>query len=66
MGTRLELHHDLCEVLGCPETGKDCRVYFQPTVNTQLKYPCILYECSTGVLQLGIHRTDGQNAIRSL
>lgn len=40
---RLELHSILCQMMICPETGKDCRVYFQPGPNTKLVYPCIVY-----------------------
>lgn len=41
MNRRLELHKILCDILGCPESGPDCRAYFQPP--TKLKYPCVLY-----------------------
>lgn len=38
MGTRLELHEKLKEILGSDH------VYFQPPENIKLVYPCILYE----------------------
>ena len=37
MGTRLELHEELVEVLGSRN------VYYQPPETVQLKYPCIIY-----------------------
>lgn len=38
MGTRLELHQKLVDILGSPN------VYFQPPENVKLKFPCIIYE----------------------
>lgn len=40
MDRRLELHQILANILG------STNVYFQPPSNTQLKYPCIVYERS--------------------
>lgn len=40
MGTRLELHSDLKEILGTSN------VYFQPPATLQMKYPCIVYQRS--------------------
>lgn len=40
--TRLELHQLLCDILGTPYC------YFQPDTNIKLRYPCIVYERSTG------------------
>lgn len=40
MDRRLELHQILKSILG------SSNVYFQPPSNTQLKYPCIVYERS--------------------
>ena len=37
MASRLELHEELCEVLGSRN------VYFQPPASVRLKYPCIVY-----------------------
>jgi hypothetical protein len=37
MKDRLELHEELCDVLG----SRNC--YFQPPSTVQLKYPCIIY-----------------------
>ena len=45
MGTRLDLHHALCEVIGCPDKGPECRCYYQPP--TKLQYPCIVYTLET-------------------
>ena len=42
MNTRLELHKELCEILG------SSNVYFQPPENLKLKYPCIVYHRSSG------------------
>ena len=41
---RLELHTILCDILGCPEHGKECRVYFQSPSNVEMRYDCIRYE----------------------
>lgn len=43
---RLRLHKLLTELLGCPERGEECRVYFQPPESRALKYDCIIYERS--------------------
>ena len=40
--SRLELHEELCNVLG------SSNVYFQPPESIKMKYPCIVYERSTG------------------
>lgn len=40
MGTRLEFHSLLTEVLG------STNVYFQPPSTIQMRYPCIVYELS--------------------
>lgn len=37
MGTRLELHEVLCDLLGSR------KVYFQPPEGGRLSYPCIVY-----------------------
>jgi hypothetical protein len=37
MGSRLELHEELCVILGSRE------VYFQPPSSVQMKYPAIIY-----------------------
>ena len=37
MGSRLELHEELCELLGSRN------VYFQPPESLKLDYPCIVY-----------------------
>lgn len=42
MGTRLELHGILTDVLGTRN------VYFQPPVSVKMQYPCIVYQRSTG------------------
>ena len=47
MGTRLELHNILCEMLGSNH------VYFQPSTSIQMTYPAIVYE---------LDRVDGQRA----
>jgi len=41
MDRRLELHEELCDILGSRN------VYFQPPESVKLKYPCILYNLST-------------------
>lgn len=38
--SRLQLHERLCEILG----SRNC--YFSPPPNTQMSYPCIVYELS--------------------
>lgn len=40
MGTRLELHEQLCDIL-----GSRC-AYFQPPTNLRMTYPCIRYSGS--------------------
>lgn len=37
MGTRLELHEELCTILGSRN------VYFQPPESIKMQYPCIVY-----------------------
>ena len=46
MDRRLKLHTILCEILGCPETGDQCRAYFQGPNNTLMEYDCIRYSRS--------------------
>lgn len=46
MGSRVQLHTVLCSILGCPERGDECRVYFQPPESKEIKYDCIVYERS--------------------
>lgn len=46
MGTRLELHTVLADILGCPERGEECRVYFRPPASKEMRYDCIVYERS--------------------
>ncbi len=43
MDRRLQLHTVLCEILGCSESGAECRAYFQSPSNTSMKYDCIRY-----------------------
>lgn len=38
MGTRLELHNKLCELID------STNVYFQPPASIKMKYPAIVYE----------------------
>lgn len=38
VGSRLELHSKLVEILGSNQ------VYFQPPATLQMKYPCIIYK----------------------
>lgn len=45
MASRLELHEELCELLGSRN------VYFQPPESIKLVYPCIVYNLS-GIDQL--------------
>lgn len=40
--SRLDLHEELCALLG------STNVYFQPPESKKMKYPCIVYERSTG------------------
>jgi hypothetical protein len=44
MNRRIELHAILCEILGCPERGKECRAYFQPPATIKMQYDCVRYE----------------------
>lgn len=46
MNKRLVLHAILCDILGCPKCGSNCRAYFQPPTNIEMKYDCIRYERS--------------------
>lgn len=55
MGTRLELHNVLCKVIGCPDTGPNCRCYYQPP--TMLEYPCITYSLDTADAKFADNRT---------
>lgn len=41
MGTRIDLHKRLCEILG------SSNVYFQPPETIKMQYPCIVYERSS-------------------
>ncbi len=43
MSRRLKLHSILCGILACPESGKECRAYFQPPATVSMKYPAIVY-----------------------
>lgn len=43
MNRRLKLHNILCDVLGCPNRGVECRVYFQPPSTAKMQYPAIVY-----------------------
>lgn len=40
MGTRIELHEILCNILGSRN------VYFQPPESVKMQYPCIVYKRS--------------------
>ena len=40
MASRLELHEELCEILGTKN------VYFQPPESVKMNYPCIVYSRS--------------------
>ena len=40
MANRLNLHKELCELLG------STNVYFQPPASLSMKYPCIIYSLS--------------------
>lgn len=42
MGTRLELHSKLVEILG------SSNVYYQPPETIKMEYPCIVYMLDTG------------------
>ena len=41
MASRLELHEELCNILG------NRNVYFQPPASIKLNYPCIVYSVSS-------------------
>ena len=41
MASRLELHEELCNILG------NRNVYFQPPASIKLNYPCIVYSISS-------------------
>ena len=41
MASRLELHEELCDILGSRN------VYFQPPASIKLNYPCIVYSISS-------------------
>lgn len=57
MASRLDLHEELCEILGSRN------VYFQPPESMRLTYPCIVYS-KTGVTKFNannrIYKTDDQ------
>lgn len=50
MASRLELHDELCELLG------SSHVYFQPPSSVQIKYPCIIYNLSN----IRVRRSDNR------
>ena len=43
---RLLLQKTLSDILGCPDRGEKCRVYFQPPASKEMIYDCIIYERS--------------------
>ena len=43
---RLLLQKTLSDILGCPDRGEKCRVYFQPPASKEMIYDCIVYERS--------------------
>lgn len=45
MASRLELHEELCDLLGSRN------VYYQPPETIKLKYPCIIYQRNSGDTQ---------------
>ena len=49
MASRLELHEELCALLGSRD------VYFQPPESVRLKYPCIVYSLS------GVNKINANN-----
>lgn len=51
MASRLELHEELCKLLGSRN------VYFQPPGSLTLKYPCIVYALS------GIDKKNANNTV---
>lgn len=45
MGSRLDLHNILCEIINITDpTDGDRHVYFQPPASVKIKYPAIRYE----------------------
>lgn len=46
MNKRLKLHNLLCNILVCPTSGENCKVYFQPPQTVKMKYPAIVYTIS--------------------
>lgn len=50
MASRLELQQDFSEVLG------NNNVYFRPPETIKLKYPCIIYERTPGVIKYADNR----------
>ena len=42
MASRLELHEELCTILGSRN------VYFQPPASVKLSYPCVVYNIGNG------------------
>ena len=57
MASRLELHEELCELLGSRN------VYFQPPESVKMTYPCIKYSRS-GIDQKYAHDRDYKNTNR--
>jgi len=60
MASRLNLHEELCELLGTRY------VYFQPPTSVEMKYPCIRYSKSGNTVKhaddriyTGMNRYDG-------
>ena len=51
MGSRLELHEELCAILGTRE------VYFQPPPSVQMNYPAIVYS------RKSINNTSANNVV---
>lgn len=43
MGKRLRLHEELTAL-----AGSSYRIYFQPDVNTRMKYPCVVCTADSG------------------
>ena len=50
MGSRLDLHEELCVILGTRE------VYFQPPSSVKMKYPCIRYSMKAPNLERANNR----------
>ena len=44
MGSRLELHEILCELVNITEPDGDRHVYFNPPASVKMKYPAIRYK----------------------